>query len=148
MTQSDLPDRSAGTYEPAGTYDPAGAYEPSMPPAPVEGTEPQDPEAFRPARPAPGFNDKGHVKRTRISGVWIGLIGTALFLILLLIFIAQNSRSVPVHFLGWQGHFSLALAIIASAVIGILLVAIPGSIRIVQLRRALRKNVPDGRVSG
>jgi uncharacterized integral membrane protein len=99
-----------------------------------------------PARPAPGFDRKGHVRRTRVSGVWVGLIGTALFLILLIIFIAQNSRQVPIHFLGWSGEFSLALAIVLSAVIGVLLVAIPGSVRILQLRRALRKNVPGGMI--
>jgi lipopolysaccharide assembly protein A len=95
--------------------------------------------------PAPGFNEKGHVRATRVSGVWIGLIATALFVILLIIFIAQNSRRVSLHFFGWHGQFSLALTILLSAVLGILLVAIPGSLRIFQLRRALRKNVPGGR---
>ncbi|MCW2540584.1 MAG: hypothetical protein JWN95_2309 [Frankiales bacterium] len=96
-----------------------------------------------PTRPAPGFDHKGHVRSTRSSGLWIGLIGTAVFVILLVIFIAQNSRNATLHFFGWSGQFSLALTILLSAVIGILLVAIPGSIRILQLRRALRKNVPS-----
>lgn len=101
-----------------------------------------EPGEDQPVRPAPGFDQKGKVRRTRVSGVWIGLIGTALFLILLIVFIAQNSRQVPLHFFGWSGQFSLALTIVLSAVIGILLVAIPGTVRILQLRRALRKNVP------
>jgi uncharacterized integral membrane protein len=104
-------------------------------------------DIVEPPRPtAPGFDSRGHVRRTRVSGVWIGLIGTAIFLILLIIFVAQNSRQVPIHFLGWSGHFSLALAILLAAVIGILIVAIPGTARIAQLRRALRKNVPDGKL--
>jgi uncharacterized integral membrane protein len=94
--------------------------------------------------PAPGFNDKGKVDRTRVSGVWIGLIATALFIVVLVIFIAQNSHKAPVHFLGWHGHFSIALTILLSAVAGMLLVAIPGTVRILQLRRALQKNVPGG----
>ncbi|HEX8092946.1 LapA family protein [Jatrophihabitans sp.] len=98
--------------------------------------------------PAPGFNEKGHVRATKVSGVWIGLIATALFVILLIIFIAQNSRRVTLHFFGWHGQFSLALTILLSAVLGVLLVAIPGSLRIMQLRRALRKNVPGGRSLG
>lgn len=98
--------------------------------------------------PAPGFNEKGHVRATKVSGLWIGLIATALFIILLIIFIAQNSRQVTLHFFGWQGQFSLALTILLSAVLGVLLVAIPGSLRIMQLRRALRKNVPGGRSLG
>jgi len=113
---------------------------------PVSPGQPQDP--VEPKRPAPGFDQKGRVRRTRVSGVWIGLIGTALFLILLIIFIAQNSRQVPLHFFGWSGNFSLALTIVLSAVIGVLLVAIPGSVRILQLRRALRKNVPGGTTGG
>ena len=75
--------------------------------------------------------------------MWIGLIGTAIFLIVLIVFIAQNSRKVSIHFFGWQGQFSLALTILLSAVIGVLLIAIPGSVRILQLRRALRKNGPN-----
>ncbi|HST46947.1 LapA family protein [Jatrophihabitans sp.] len=94
--------------------------------------------------PAPGFDDRGHVRSTKASGVWIGLIATALFVILLIIFVAQNSRRVSIHFFGWNGQFSLALTILLAAVLGMLLVAIPGSLRIAQLRRALRKNVPGG----
>ncbi len=121
------------------------AAEPAVPverePAPAAGT----PMA---GSPAPGFNDRGHVQATKVSGVWIGLIATALFVILLVIFIAQNSRRITIHFFGWHGQFSLALTILLAAVVGVLLVAIPGSLRIVQLRRALRKNVPTGRSSG
>jgi len=83
------------------------------------------------------------VRATRVSGVWVGSIATALFLIVLIIFVAQNSRMVPIHFLGFAGQFSLALTILLSAVVGVLLVSVPGSVRIIQLRRALRKNAPS-----
>lgn len=96
----------------------------------------------RSGRSAAGLDSRGRVRATRVSGVWVGLIGTALFLILLVIFIGQNSRRVTIHFFGWHGQFSLALTILLSAVIGVLLVSIPGTVRIVQLRRALRKNGP------
>jgi uncharacterized integral membrane protein len=108
-------------------------------PAPDPVPEPTLPER---STPAPGFDDRGRVRASKVSGVWVGLIGTALFLILLVIFVAQNSRRVSLHFFGWHGQFSLALTILLSAVIGILLVAIPGTVRIVQLRRALRQNGP------
>lgn len=91
---------------------------------------------------APGFDEHGRVKTGRVSATWVGLIGTAVFLILLIIFIAQNSHKVSLHFFGWHGQFSLALTILLAAVIGVLLVAIPGSLRILQLRRALRQNGP------
>lgn len=121
----------------------AGAFdrEPvAAPSAPVSGGP-----AAGSGHPASGFNEKGHVRATKTSGVWIGLIATALFIILLIIFIAQNSRRVTINFFGWEGQFSLALAILLAAVLGMLLVAVPGSLRIMQLRRALRRNTPSGR---
>jgi uncharacterized integral membrane protein len=79
------------------------------------------------------------VRRTRISALWIGLIIGALFLLLLIVFIAQNSREVPVHFLGFAGHISLGLALLVAAAFGLLIAAIPGTIRIVQLRNLVRR---------
>jgi uncharacterized integral membrane protein len=116
---------------------PAAASAPSE----LAGSPQSQPEP-QPTRPAPGFDDRGRVRPSKVSGVWVGLIGTALFLILLVIFIAQNSRRVSLHFFGWHGQFSLALTILLSAVIGVLLVAIPGTVRIFQLRSSLRKNGP------
>ncbi len=93
-----------------------------------------------PAPPAPGMTPKGKVRRTRASAWWVGLIIAAMILVALVIFIAQNSASVAVHFLGLQGHVPLAIALVLSAVAGVLLVAIPGTARVIQLRRALKKN--------
>ncbi|CAN5329628.1 lipopolysaccharide assembly protein LapA domain-containing protein [soil metagenome] len=113
---------------------------------PPETTEPVEPDVAaerveRAERPQPaGINSKGGVKRTRVSALWVGLVAAALLTILLLIFIAQNSDAVAINFLWWDGKLSLAVALLLSAVIGILLVAIPGSLRIIQLRRALLKN--------
>lgn len=116
------------------------ADQPYRLPATDQGTA--EAAAQPPGRTAPGFDERGRVKSGRISAVWVGLIGTALFVILLIIFIAQNSRKAPLRFFGWHGQFSLALTILLSAVIGMLLVAIPGSVRIAQLRHSLRKNGP------
>jgi uncharacterized integral membrane protein len=103
------------------------------------------PPAFSAAEPPHrthqrGVDDRGRVKSSKVSGIWIGLISTALFLILLIIFIAQNSRQITLHLFGWAGHFNLSLTILIAVVLGALLVAVPGSIRIVQLRRSLRAN--------
>jgi uncharacterized integral membrane protein len=66
-------------------------------------------------------------------------------LILLLIFILQNSRNVTIRFFGFRGELSLAVALLLSAVRGVLLVAIPGTGRILQLRRAVtRPRTPRG----
>jgi len=87
-----------------------------------------------------GLTNHGRVKATRTSIVWVGLIASALVMIALLIFIAQNSTSVTIHFLGFSGRISLAVALLLAAVGGVVLIAIPGTARIVQLRRALKKN--------
>jgi len=71
----------------------------------------------------------------------------AVFLILLVVFIAQNTAKASIHFLGFNGHLPLGLTILISAIIGLLIAAVLGSIRIMQLRRALKRNTPpDQRV--
>lgn len=87
-----------------------------------------------------GLTSTGRIRTTRMSAWWVGLIVAAVVLVLLLIFIAQNSRDVTVHYLGLRGELSLAVALLLSAVAGALLIAIPGSARIWQLRRALKHN--------
>jgi uncharacterized integral membrane protein len=80
-----------------------------------------------------------HVHRTRISSAWVASIAAAVVLILLLVFIIQNSQRVSVSFLGAHGQLPLGVALLLAAASGILLVAVPGTARIVQLRRAARK---------
>lgn len=90
-----------------------------------------------------GLTSSGGVKRTRAGILWVGLVAAAVLAILLLVFIAQNSAKVTINFLGWDGQLSLAVALLLSAVIGVLVVALPGTARIIQLRNALRKNAKD-----
>jgi uncharacterized integral membrane protein len=100
----------------------------------------QQPPTTAPERPQiPGLDRRGRVRTTRASYLWVGMIIAALVLILLLIFIAQNSQQVSIHFLGFHGHLSFAVAVLIAAVCGLLLVAIPGTMRIVELRKALKK---------
>jgi uncharacterized integral membrane protein len=99
------------------------------------------PEQAASARPpAAGFDSRGHVRRTRAGAWWAGLVSAAILAIGLLIFIAQNSQDATIHYLGFSGQISLAVALLSSAAGGVLLVAIPGAIRMAQLRRALKKN--------
>ena len=109
--------------------------------APYPGSDPAGSSGDKHERPV-GFDPKGRVKRGRVSAAWVGLIGTAIFLILLIIFIAQNLKKATIHFLGFSGHFPIGLTVLIAAVVGLLLVAIPGTIRIFQLRRALKINTP------
>lgn len=78
-------------------------------------------------------------KITRAGALWVSLIMGFLTLILLLIFIAQNTGSVPFTFLGWHWNMALGVAILVAAVIGGLLTAMVGTVRIYQLRREAKK---------
>jgi len=90
--------------------------------------------------PGSGLDGRGRVRRTRISGVWIGLVAAGVFLILLIIFIAQNLNDAPIHFLGHSGQVSIGLALLLAGVCGLIIAAVPASARIWQLREALKKN--------
>ncbi|HJP76005.1 MAG TPA: lipopolysaccharide assembly protein LapA domain-containing protein, partial [Pseudonocardiaceae bacterium] len=79
------------------------------------------------------------VRRTKFSGLWVGLTVAAIVLLVLLVFIIENSQTVDIAFFGAHGHLSLGVAMLLAAIGGILLVAIPGYGRIIQLRRVLRK---------
>lgn len=81
------------------------------------------------------------VKFTKAAALWSALIPGFLILIVLLIFVAQNTESATFAFLGWQWSLPLAVAILAAAVCGGLLTVAAGTARIVQLRRAAKKNL-------
>ena len=79
------------------------------------------------------------IRRSRTGGLWVGLVLSALVLLLLLVFILQNGRPVQISFFALEGALPLGVALLLAAIAGILLVAIPGSLRILQLRRAARR---------
>jgi uncharacterized integral membrane protein len=80
------------------------------------------------------------VKRTRMGGLWLASGSFAVVLLLLLIFILENSKSVDVAYFGGHGHVPLGVALLLAAVLGILMVVIPGTARIVQLRLTARRH--------
>lgn len=82
---------------------------------------------------------------SRAGRLRVALIASAVVLALLLVFVLQNGQRVKVSFLGLSGHLPLAVAILFAAVGGALLLAIPGTVRIMQLRRAVtNRQHPDG----
>jgi uncharacterized integral membrane protein len=90
---------------------------------------------------APGRPQAQHaVKRTRMGGVWVASASFALVLVLLLIFILENGQRVNVGYFGFHGHLPLGVALLLAAALGVLLVVIPGTGRIVQLRILARRN--------
>lgn len=83
--------------------------------------------------------DRPALSRTRTGGLYAGLILSALVLVFLLVFILQNLDPVQIYFLGFSGGLPVGVAMLFSAIAGLLLVAIPGGLRIMQLRRAARR---------
>lgn len=148
-------DRPDGLQEPehlgvvpsaGGLGAPAGA--PEMPVAPA-GPPPDAP----PTRKSTRFGRKGSeevtrtpqqrsaVKFTRLAAAWWAVIVGSLFLIVLLVFIAQNTESIAIHFLGWTWHAPLAVAFLAASVCGALITVMIGAARMIQLRKAANKNL-------
>lgn len=78
-------------------------------------------------------------QRTRVGGWWAGLVLSAIVGVLLLVFILQNTEPVQISFLWMAGSLPTGVALLFAAIAGILLVAIPGTWRILQLRRAAKR---------
>ncbi|MGH3724796.1 MAG: LapA family protein [Mycobacterium sp.] len=96
------------------------------------------PPAPKPTKPQ---KKEDAVTRTRAAATWTGVILGLLILILLLIFITQNMNSVTTSFLVWHLNLPLGVTVLIAAVAGALLTALVGIVRIVQLRRAAKKNL-------
>jgi uncharacterized integral membrane protein len=79
------------------------------------------------------------LRRSRTSSAWFAVVGLAFLLLLLIIFIAQNTQDVQVSFLGWNGQAPLAVSLLVAVLVGILLGVVAGSLRILQLRRRVRR---------
>ena|SRR5947209_15383473 len=93
------------------------------PPPPQAGT----PRSERPPR------------RTRTSVAFNALVASLVVLILLLVFILENTQRVKISYFGVTGHIPLGVAILLAAVAGGLLIALVGLGRILQLRRDTKR---------
>jgi len=62
----------------------------------------------------------------------------SLLLLLLAVFILQNTQKVEVSFFGWNGHAPLAATVLIASAAGALVVASAGVLRILQLRRRVK----------
>lgn len=81
---------------------------------------------------------------TRAAAMWVALILGFLILIVLLIFIAQNTTPTAFQFLTWHWTLPLGVAILFAAVAGGLITVAVGAVRIFQLRRAAKHNLKIG----
>lgn len=136
---------SAGPMDP--TADPATDPGMRLPVVPGEGPTqpvPTGPVATGPVTDGPVTDGPATVRRSRTGGLWVGLILSALVLLFLLVFILQNGEPVLISFFALEGVLPSGVALLLAAIAGMLLVAIPGSLRILQLRRAARRGARPG----
>lgn len=111
------------------------------PTAPVPTTAPRDRAQERdPSRERDPSQERDRaLDHTRSGGLWTGLILSAIVGLFLLVFILQNNVPVAINFLGFSGALPTGVALLLAAIAGLLLVAIPGGLRIMQLRRAAKR---------
>jgi lipopolysaccharide assembly protein A len=143
MTTEPQPTRTAAPL-PRSTVDAdVAASQPALganQPAPGElAPESAAPDAAAPPPAAPAVPPL-KIKRTRTSGLWVALGFFAVVLLLLLIFILQNGEKVDISYMGAHGHLPLGVALLFSAVCGVLLVILAGAARISQLRTVARRH--------
>ncbi len=79
------------------------------------------------------------LRGSRTSGFWAAVVGFGVVLILLIVFIAQNTRETTVSFLGWDGQVPVAVALLIATAAGLFLATAAGSLRILQLRRRVKR---------
>jgi lipopolysaccharide assembly protein A len=139
--------RAAATPGEAPADQPATDTAPRVPPQPAAPLEraptQQAPTQQAPPQPAPPpqpLPPQHRIKRTRTSGIWVAVGFFAVVLLLLLIFILQNGAQVSVSYLGMHGRLPLGVALLLSAVCGVLLVVLAGAARISQLRATARRH--------
>lgn len=79
------------------------------------------------------------LRGSRTSGLWLGVVALGVVLILLIVFIAQNTQDVTVSYFGFEGRTPLAVALLAAATAGLVLAAIAATLRMWQVRRRVHR---------
>jgi len=97
--------------------------------------EKQGSEDRQPAESARELEDPVAL-RTRISASWTAVVVGALVLVLLIIFIAENTQSSSVNFVGLHGRAPTSVVLLIAAAAGALIVVTVAVARILQLRHA------------
>jgi uncharacterized integral membrane protein len=111
---------------------------PDRPVSEAPGAPPPTPDA-EPGTSAQPTSTRGEIPRTRTARAHNALIAGAIVLILLLVFIIENTESVKIRYFGAGFHLPLGVALLLAAIGGALLIGIVGAARIMQLRRTVRR---------
>jgi lipopolysaccharide assembly protein A len=123
------------SYTASGTS-PERAAEERPPVDPATGARDQAPTATTPPTGTP------EIPRTWTARAFTSLIAFSIVLILLLVFILENTERVKISYFGDGFHLPLGVALLLAAIGGALLTGIVGAARIVQLRRHVRRGRP------
>jgi uncharacterized integral membrane protein len=75
---------------------------------------------------------------TRLAAAWWALVVGLVILIILLIFVAQNTGSITAHFLGLEWSLSVGVGYLLAAVAGATATVLVGAARMIQLRRVAK----------
>lgn len=114
------------TVAPPGSVDqpldPAGSTEPTAPATPTH--RGQDPDPLR---------------SSRASGFYAAIVALGVVLVLLVIFIVQNTERQDVKFLWLEGRAPLAVLLLIATAAGIFLTSIGATLRLMQVRRRVKR---------
>ncbi|ORW75099.1 hypothetical protein AWC23_03650 [Mycobacterium saskatchewanense] len=99
-----------------------------------------------PSQPSPGpatvaTPRAGRSSFTRLAAAWWALVVGLLILVVLLVFVAQNTDSVTAHFLMLHWNLPVGVGYLLAAVAGATTTVLVGASRMIQLRRAAKKNL-------
>lgn len=109
-----------------------------LPSQPIEAASPT-PTAPATSEDVTSTSPTPKVPRTRTGATWFGICAAAATLVVLIVFMLQNTRSVEVSFLWMHGTLPLALGLLTAGVGTAIVVMVVGTARITQLRRHTRR---------
>jgi lipopolysaccharide assembly protein A len=98
---------------------------------------PAPPESER--REPPATHHEEGFRHTRTSAAWVAITIAVLFGVALIDFIAQNTRDVRLEFFSASGRIPIAVALLAAALSGAVVVLAIGVGRVAQLRLTMRR---------
>ncbi len=105
----------------------------------------QEPESgsVAPSRPDAGTRSGAESlparRHTRLSATWTGVVAALIVLVVLIVFIAENTQHSTVALFGLHGSAPVAVLLLIAAVAGALIVVMVGAARLLQLRLADRR---------
>ncbi|WP_244930012.1 lipopolysaccharide assembly protein LapA domain-containing protein [Nocardioides sp. W7] len=107
-----------------------------------ESTDPAPPEPQAPASETRHDEPpaKDPLRGSRTSGAWVAVVVASVVLVLLVVFIVQNTQSVEVSYLGWEGTAPLAATLLIAAAAGMLIAILAASLRLLQVRRRVKRD--------